>query len=332
MSKDSVPAGQFLAYIEYLKPDQSNRFARLRPIYEIAKKSWRPIKDGNSLFLDEGLVFWWNPVSLASEGALWVVTLQSQHGYGSDFKHKDKFAVADARRPYQAITLQDVPGQKTFRRVLATGRFSIDTPIVGRPLVAIPGEVGRWIILPDSFRTSTHKEHVLITVPELEGVIPIYSVDTEAFEQIVVGAHHYSLSLVPGEAISYQCTLSDAQLIKHMRKRISSIDRTVLDGLDVTKKLLRKYLEVIDAAELGGGDAAKERVRREALISLVEGFDAEVDHIDKVVEILMEYPPFQERLEARSEKVLQQLREEKEKELIEEQHTANNRLSETRKN
>jgi hypothetical protein len=330
MNEDSVPPGRFLAHVEFLKPDQVNRFARLRPIYKVNEQGWRPVEDAEAQFVDEGLVFWWNPMPFVSEGSLWVITLQPQLGYGSDYRHKDKFAVADAWRPYQAITLQDVAGPVAFRRTLASGQFSVGMPIVGRPLIKIPDEDERWITLPESFRTSTHKDHVLITVSGLEGVTPVYVLHRADFEQVRLGQNQYSLLLDPGASTDFQCALSDSQLIEHMRKRISSVDRAVLDSLAVTKQILRNYVGIIESVELGGDDAAKESARRNAVTDLVKHFDSEVAHLDRLVEALVDYPSIKEGLEARAAQQLQQLREAKERELSEEFEVAIERLSEKR--
>ncbi|MEW8052011.1 MAG: hypothetical protein AB2784_08265 [Candidatus Thiodiazotropha endolucinida] len=331
MNEDSVPAGRFLACVEFVKPDHINRFARLRPIYEVNEQVWRQIDNGESEFSDEGLVFWWNPLTVVTEGSLWVITLQPQHGYGTDSRHKDKFAVADAWWPYQAVTLKDVVSRMMFRRALASGQFLVDTPIVGRPLVKIPGEEGRWVILPESFRTAKHNEHILISVSGLEGVVPVYAIDNANFVSVDLGVKQYALLLDPGASVDYQCALSDAQLIEYMRKRISSIDRSVLDGLGVTKNILRNYLEKIESAGLGGEDAAKENARRDAVVTLVEHFEAEVTHLDKVVEVLVGYPSIQEELEDRSAREFEHLRVAKEQELSEENQAAIKHLSEKRK-
>ena len=130
------------------------------------------------------------------------------------------------------------------------------------------------------------------------------------------------LLLDPSIPIGYQCVASDAQLIEHLRKRISSLDRKVLDGLGVTKKLLRHYVDAIEAAGLGDDEAAKEEARRDAATALIEGLDAEVAHLDDIVGLLMENPRIAEDLNAKSEVELQRRREQWESELAQEYQAA----------
>ncbi len=61
MISDLASAGQFLAYVEFVKDELPNRFARLRPIYDVDATPWATIVDGRTTFADEGLVFWWQP-------------------------------------------------------------------------------------------------------------------------------------------------------------------------------------------------------------------------------------------------------------------------------
>lgn len=82
---------------------------------------------------------------------------------------------------------------------------------------------------------------------------------------------------------------------------------------------------------MGGEDAAKENARRDAVVALVEHFEDEVTHLDKVVEVLVGYPSIQEELEDRSAREFEQLREAKERELSEENQAAIKHLSGKRK-
>jgi len=317
MSENSVPAGRFLARVEFLK-DLPSRFARLRPLYQIDDQPWCPVEDDGSRFPDEGSVFWWRPPSTVADDTLWVVTLDSQQQYGSDQRHKDRYQVAEYWRPYQAMAIYGVNGHREFRRVLASGRLPFESLVIGRPLVRVPGEGGHWIELPETFTTSDQKSQTLVTVSGLEGVIPVYSINAESFQQVVINRRRYSLLLDPGIPSGYQCVSSDVQLVEHLRKRISKLDRNVLDGLNITKNLLQHYVDVIEAVGLGGDEAAKEAARRDAATTLIEGLDAEVAHLDEVVGILMEHPRIAKALEARYEEELRRRREQWEHELAQE--------------
>ena len=213
-----MPTGRFLARVEFLKPDMPTRFARLRPIYQVDDQAWCPVEDGDSRFHDEGLVFWWVPPSMVANDTLWVVTLAPAPNYGFDHRHKDRWQVAEASRPYQAMTLYGVNGPRAFRRTLASGRLSFEAPVIGLPLIRVAEESGHWISLPESFKASKQNGRTLLTVTGLEGVIAVYSVNAGSFEQVVVDGHQYLLLLDPSIPIGYQCVASDAQLIEHLRQ------------------------------------------------------------------------------------------------------------------
>jgi hypothetical protein len=151
MTHDPAPAGNFLAYVEFVKDELPNRFAKLRPIYEVDTAPWSVIVDGRSKFADDGLVFWWQPPPGVVEHTVWVISLQPQPTYGTDSRHRDKYAVADAKKPYQGLILENAAGPVTFRRVLASGHLSFGAPLVGRPLVKVPeGDLYQFVLTPPS--------------------------------------------------------------------------------------------------------------------------------------------------------------------------------------
>ena len=320
MSEDSPPTGRFLARVEYLTPEhREHRFARLRPIYSIDDRPWRQVEDGDTVFPDEGTVFWWHPQTIAANGTLWVITLKSHPSYGTEPQHKDRWQVDTALRPYQAMVLYGVNGPREFRRSLAFRSLTFESQVIARPLVETVGKDGHWIALPESLRLSRQDDRTLVELTTgLEGVIPVYEVDAESFEQIFVDGQQYLLLLDPGQPTGYQCALSDAQLIENLRKRISSIDPEALKGIDVTKKLLRGYAEAIEAAGLESDDAAKEEARLDAATVLIEDWDTEVAHINDIVGDLMKHPRIEKDLRIRFEAELKRRMKESERELEQE--------------
>ncbi len=329
MISDLASAGQFLAYVEFVKDELPNRFARLRPIYDVDATPWATIVDGRTTFADEGLVFWWQPPHGVAEHTVWVVSLQLQPSYGADSRHRDKYAVLDAKRPYQGLVLQDALGPLAFRRALASGHLSFDLPLVGRPLVKVP-QSDHWVLLPESVRTQSHASRYLVSVPGLEGVIPKYAMAADHFQSVVLENSEISLTLELGPPDGFQCALSDSQLIEHMRKRLSAIDRSVLDGLGITKSLLREYAGVIDAAGIGGDDTEKEEIRRHAITGLVESYESDIGELEAVVAALMEYPQIKQGVESRLADELAEFREARQREIEDEQTSAVDELAHTR--
>ena len=331
MSEVTAPIGRYLAQVKYLKSEMPARFARLRPIYYVDDKPWRSLEGGDSEFLDEGLIFWWHPPSTVTENTLWIVTVEPSTSYGSDDRHRDKYQVQNAERPFQAVYLSGVTGARAFRRVLASGRLSFDVPVIGRPLIRVVGEGDHWVTLPESFVVTEQHGHSSLHVSGLEGVIAVFDIDADSFENVIVDGREYLLLLDLGIAKGYQCVASDAQLMEHLRKRISNIDRNVLVSLGVTKNLLRKYIDTLENAGLGGDDAEKEFARKDAAEELIEGIETEVSYLDDIAGILLENPRIADGLKAKTEEELQRRREEFELELIQEKKKAIEKLKSTNK-
>lgn len=314
MNDSLAPAGRFLAVIKYLKPDTPNRFARLKPLYQVddSGTNWclQPIRDNDKRFRDEGLIFWWSPSLSAKEGTVWLVTLEMVLGYGRDQKPKDRCRVADARSPFQAVALQGITGPRAFRRMLAGGSLSFEGRLVGRALVSMPNEAGRWLALPEGLVSLIDQHTSSVTAHGLEGVLPVYSIEPDAFAQVLIGNHRYSL-LPPdlGTPHGYQCVLTDTQLAEHMRKRISKLDRQTLKAIGITKNLLQHYVETIKAADLGGDEAAKEEARRDAAKTLIEGIETESSQVEAIVDILMQHPRVTELLDTRINAALRMAQE-----------------------
>lgn len=329
MTAFKAPRGRFLAAVEFIRSSPPNRFARLRPIYQVDDLRWQSINDGDSRFLDDGLVFWWQPPTPVVEKSLWVVTLELQPKYGLNQNHKDRCQVAEAVRPYQAVALHGVKGPRAFRRTLASGRLRFDVPLLGRPLVRVVDEVGKWLALPEGLLTTTDAGLTSLTVTGQAGVWPVYSIDSDTFAKVMVEGNRYALLLDLGVPGDYQCALSDAQLVEHLRKKISMFDREVLDAVSVTKKLLREYVDVLEKAGLGGDDAAKEHSRRDAAEMLIEGLDAETADIDTLVETLIGHPRVKDSLSKRFEDELRTRNEHWERETDETRRAASDVLDAT---
>jgi hypothetical protein len=333
MSDDTAPRGEFLARIEYLKPpDQENRFARLRPLYEIDANGWRSVTTPQSEFPNEGLVFSWNPQPSWTlvQGQLVVVRLESQPKYSGDSRHGDQYQVSHAFRthqPHQALSLYGVGGRVAFRRAIASARLEVETPVLGRPLVRVAGGAEHWISLPEVFSVSSDSGRNVVTATGLNGLLPVFRIPSEAFQRISVDGRSHSLLLDPGVPTHYFHALSDTQLIEQLRKRISSVDRDAFEALNVTRNLVRQYVETIGSAGLGGEEAAKEDARREAATLLMDSIESDVEQIDAAVDMLLEHPRVRDDLERRIEAERRQRAEEWEQSLAQEHSDAVGRLA-----
>lgn len=290
MTPHTAPPGRFLACVEYRKHDVSSAFARLRPTNQIESEGWRPIAANDSRFLDDGLIFWWDPPKHALEGTLWVVTLQPQLQYGKDHKHRDRVQVDEAVRPYQAISIHGAKGPGTFRRALASGRFAFEGRLVGQPLVRVVGEPGLWIPLPDGLSATVDRALTRIMLPSPQGMFAVQDINASRFQRLLLDGQHYSLLAELDAPYGYRCALSDAQLLEHIRKRVSKLDGRVLTALGVTKNLVRTYAETIEAAGLGGDEAVRESAREDAVQTLVAGLEAELDVARALADELLTHP------------------------------------------
>jgi hypothetical protein len=157
--------------------------------------------------------------------------------------------------------------------------------------------------------------------------IPRYSIPAEAFTQVRIGDHRYSLLSDLDTPDGYQCVSSDAQLIEHLRKRLSKFDPTIIQSIGVTKKLLADYVAAIDEAGLGDDEAAREGSWREAAKLLIDGLDTEVVELEKTIEFLMARPQVREALVAREQDLLREIREQREREVDAEQQRGRESLA-----
>lgn len=296
MTSHTAPPGRFLACVDYRKPETTGAFARLRPLHQIETEAWRPIAANDSRFLDDGLIFWWEPPIHALEGTLWIVTLQPQLQYAKDHKHRDKVQVADAVRPYQALAVHGAKGPRTFRRALASGRFAVEGRLVGQPLVRVVGEPGSWIALPDGLSATLDGSRTSLVLPHPTGLFAVRDIDPNRFHPLLLEGQRYSLIADLDTPSSYRCALSDAQLLEHVRKRVSRLDRNALAALDVTKKLVSTYAETIATAGLGGDEADRETAREDAVETLVAGLEAELDAARDLALELLTHPELTAKL------------------------------------
>jgi hypothetical protein len=218
MTPHTAPPGRFLACVEYRKHDASTAFARVRPLYQVETEAWRPIAANDARFLEDGLIFWWDPPTHALEGTLWIVTLQPQLQYGKDHKRRDRVQVDQAVRPYQAISIHGAKGSSTFRRTLASGRFAFEGRLVGQPLVRVAGEPGLWIPLTDGLTTTVEKALTWIMLPSAPGLFAVQDIDVSRFQRLLLDGQHYSLLADLDAPYGYRCALSDAQLLEHVRR------------------------------------------------------------------------------------------------------------------
>ncbi|MCI0392416.1 MAG: hypothetical protein MOB07_27105 [Acidobacteria bacterium] len=100
------PDSRFLGIVEYVKPD--NRFARVRPLYEISDDSWRPV-NAEEEFLNEGLVYWPNPQIPAKDA---LIFFKARHiGYD-----KDNFMVVEPDFANEVIDLRQYGGIELIRQ------------------------------------------------------------------------------------------------------------------------------------------------------------------------------------------------------------------------
>lgn len=303
-----APPGRYLAVVEFLSTTPPNRFARARPLYQINDDYWQPIQAGDSRFADEGLVYWWQPPSHALQNTLWVVSLESQHKYGQGPRYRDRCQVSKFFSPYQATALHGVRGPRAFRRVLSSGRLSFSMPLMARPLVlVIDDEAGHWIALPDGLLPSMKEGLTCLNLTGSTGPMTKYAIDAEAFTKIQIGDQRISLLLDLGKPCGYLCAATDAQLLEHLRKRISKFDRGALEAIEVSKQLLSRYAVAIEKAGFGDDDA-KEEAWREAAELLVEGLDTEGAALASTVDALMAHPLVREAIAAREEQAIDVVR------------------------
>jgi hypothetical protein len=329
MNEALAPAGLFLAVLEYLKPDPQNCFARLRPLYQVDDLRWQPVRENDARFRDEGLVFWWRPPTPAKQGTLWLVTLDLDPVYGRDQQRcRDRCRVTEARSPFQAVALHGVHEQQAFRRSLASGRLSFEGILRGRALMEVPGQAGRWLALREGLVPSFDGNLSSVIVNGLEGVLPVYTIDPDAFVQISIGAHRYSLLTELGTSDGYQCALSDTQLVEHMRKQVSAHGRQdALEAIGVTKKLLREYIDLIETVGLSGDEASKEETRLDAAKTLIEGLEAESALVEELLPVLMQHPSVAEPLAERIDAEMKAAQERWERETASERQQAHEELA-----
>jgi hypothetical protein len=100
------PDSRFLGIVEYVKPD--NRFARVRPLYEVSDDSWLPV-NAEEEFPNEGLVYWPNPQISAKDA---LIFFKTRHiGYD-----KDNFMVVEPDFANEVIDFRQYGGTEFVRQ------------------------------------------------------------------------------------------------------------------------------------------------------------------------------------------------------------------------
>lgn len=300
---------QVLGVVAFAKANDGSvdhpQFCKLQPCYVRRGGRWTEVSDAKTEFPDDGFVFWWQPPHEAREGTFWIVAVGSQPHYDGDRK-RERFQVqpgSEAEQPLEAVSLPGISSASGLRRVLASGRVLLDSPSVGRLLVALPGARGKWIgpigVRSTTSRGSSYEAEVDVSLRFLD----VHELDHALFEEVHLGDRRHTL-WKPDEPLGPATVLfntqSDADLILSLLKRIRKYDRAAADALNVTRRTLETYLGILDSSGLlATQDALREEGRKEAAHALIEDVEGRATFMDELLNVLIEHPKVEARLDQR---------------------------------
>jgi hypothetical protein len=279
-------------------------FAKLRPIYVALDGRWERVTDGNTLFPDEGLIFWWNPPShIKDKSLLWSASISAQPKY-------------DGRRNRERLQVKEKSWSVTDEwfdsgaalsedqlRVLFEEGIKDERPQLGKLLFRLEGKrFAGPIELSHASGTWSCPDN------DVRSRVPIRPLN----EALICPIEHNGKKmavLAPGGKLPVHSAFLNLQspldALRGLMKRVRKLDQRAYEALKVTYTTYDAYIDALEKAGLPADQELIERARSARLKKVIDALRSDATVLEEVIDALKEQPKVQKGIEEASRREVQ---------------------------
>jgi len=274
------------------RSSETYHYATVEPLVESnpTGTEWLgPFEDATTRFPERGRVHWHDaPLSL-QVGSLWQFTIDenpsAKRGRGPEV-----FQLRDPREPIEVLDLREWDDPAALRSMITgDGVLLSPSPLARRVLLWLSSGVCvgpvllRGGALPGSWAFDRPDGH------QDAARVPIYRPSDTDINRVSIDGVRWFVSprLEYGPSAGIENWLSDAQVARSILARLRKMDPKLTKAIEVTDKVFRQYLELVESGRMGAADPALERARADRLQSFRDAIQRDTALLTEATQALL---------------------------------------------